>query len=110
MPRQKAGLGTHGGRRQTRQEGVLALARNAPTGRHKALEGRRVLVRALEHAGGRMGDIVEARAGQAVFGQHVDGFVPIATPVFEGGGGAAQCGEEPLEPLGKRFARPGIGH
>ena len=57
-----------------------------------------------------MGDIVDARAGQAVFGQHVDGFVPSAPPVFEGGGGAAQFGDEPLEHLGHRVARPGIGH
>ncbi len=69
-----------------------------------------VLVRALEHAGSRMGDIINARARQAVFGQHVDGFVQIAPPVFEGGSGAAQLGDEPLEHLGNRVAGPGIGH
>ncbi len=48
----KAGLGAHGGRRQARQEGVLELARDPTTGRHKTLEGRVVLVIAFEHARG----------------------------------------------------------
>ena len=50
----KAGLGAHGGRRQARQEGLLELARDPPTGRQKAFEGRMMLVGSLEHAGGGM--------------------------------------------------------
>src|SRR5262249_44226827 len=61
------GLGPYGRGRQARQERVLELARNPPTGRYKALEGRMVLVGSLEHAGGGMGDIVQARTAQAVF-------------------------------------------
>ncbi len=106
----KARLGAHGGRRQTRQEGVLELARDATTGRQTTLEGRVVLVRALEQAGGGMRDIVDARAAQALCGQQVDGFVPVAATVFEGGRGAAHLRDEPLEECGNRLAGPGIAH
>jgi hypothetical protein len=61
----KAGLGAHGGRCSTRQQGLLELARDAPAGRHKALEGGVVLVIALEHAGGRVREIVDAGAVQS---------------------------------------------
>ncbi len=108
VPMHKARLGAHGGRRQTRQEGVLALARDATTGRQKTLEGRVVLVRALEQAGGGMRDIVEARAAQALFGQQVDGFVQVAATVFEVGRGAAHLRDAPLEECGNRLAGPGI--
>ena len=106
----KARLGVHGGRRQTRQEGLLELARDATTGRQKTLEGRVVLVIAFEHAGDGMRDIVDARASQALFGQQVDGFVQVAATVFEGGRWAAQLGDEPLEERDNRVARPGSGH
>jgi len=48
----KRALVRNGGRRQARQEGVLELARDPTTGRHKTLEGRVVLVIAFEHARG----------------------------------------------------------
>ena len=62
----EAGFGTHGGRHSTRQEGVLERARDPATGRYKALEGRMRVVGALEHSRCSMGDIVEARAVQAL--------------------------------------------
>ncbi len=89
---------------------MLELARDPPTGRHKALEGWMVLVGALEHAGGGMGDIVKTRTAQAVVLQQGGRFMQIATPVFEIGSGATHLGDEPFEQLGNRFPRPGIGH
>jgi len=47
----KAGFGAHARRHQTRQKRLLELSRDPTTGRHKALEGRMMLVVTLEHAG-----------------------------------------------------------
>jgi hypothetical protein len=58
----KASVGAHGGRRHTRQEGVLELTRNPPAGRHKPLKGGVVLLLAPEPPRGRVCDIVDARA------------------------------------------------
>jgi hypothetical protein len=63
----KAGFGAHGGRRQTCQERLLELSRDAPAGRQKPLECRVMLLIVLEHASGSVGDIVDAGAAQASF-------------------------------------------
>jgi hypothetical protein len=57
-----------------------------------------------------MGDVVEARAVQALLLQSGNGFMEFTAPVFEGGGGAAHLSDEALEDLGHRFARPGVCH
>ena len=106
----KAGFGAHGGWHQTRQDGVLEVARDAPTGRHKGLEGRVMLVIALEHAGGGVGDIVDARAGESLFIEQGDGFMQLAASVFEVGRRAAHPGDQTPEYRGNRVTRPGIRH
>ena len=108
--RHTAGCGAHGGRRQTRQDGVFQLPRDAPAGRQEALEGRMMLGRALEPGGGSVGAIVDAGAAQPLFLQHVSRFVPLAAAVLPRGGRSAHLRDEPLESPGNRFARPGIGH
>lgn len=106
----KAGLGAHGGRCQRRQQGVLELARDASAGRHKALESGMALVRAFEHARHRVREVIEARAGQTLFGQLVDSFMQLTAAVFEVRRGSAHLRDEPLEHLGNGVARPGISH
>src|SRR4030095_1605973 len=106
----EAGLGAYGGRREARQEGWLECARDPATGRHKAFEGRMMLVGTLEHAGGGMGNIVKARAAQTVVLSHGDRFLEIAAAVLQRGGRAARGGDERAEQRGNAFPRPGIGH
>ncbi len=89
---------------------MLELARDPPTGRHEALEVRMVLRRALEHGGRRMRDIVDAGAGQPCSLEPVRRCVQLAATVFEGGCRSAHLRDKPLEHLGNRVARPGIGH
>src|SRR5262249_20319861 len=86
------------------------LARDTPTSRQKRLKARMRLVGALEHPRHGVRDIVDARASQPVLIQYGDGFVQIASTVFEVGGRAAHLGDETVEPLGNRVARPGIRH
>ena len=69
-----------------------------------------MLVIALEHVGGSVGDIVDAGAAQPLWLQHLRGFLQLAAAVFEIGGRSAHLSDESLEHLGNRFARPGIGH
>ena len=47
---------------------------------------------------------------QPLFRQQVGGFLQIAATVFEVGRRSAHLRDEPLEHVGNRFARPGIGH
>ena len=108
--RHKAGCGTHFWRRQTRQNGVRALARDATTGRHKGLACRVIVGGALAHPGHGVREIVEARAGPSLLIEQGDGFVKIAAAVFEGGGRAAHHGDEAAEHVGNRVARPGRRH
>src|SRR3989442_746373 len=96
----EAGLGAYGGRRSARQEGLLEFARDPATGRHKAFEGRMMLVGTLEHAGGGMGNVVKAQAAQTVVLEHGDRFMEIAAAVFQRGGGAAHGGHVPPEQRG----------
>jgi len=105
----KAGLGAHGGRCQTRQEGVLERARDPPAGRQKMRESGGVLVRALAHAGGRVGDIVDAGACQPSFLQPVDGFLQRAATVFEVDRRSAHVGDETPEDPGNGCTRPRLG-
>jgi hypothetical protein len=105
----QAGLGTHGRRRHTRQEGVLERARDAPAGRHNTLAGGVVVVIALEPAGGRVGDSVDAGACQPAFLQPVDGFVPLAAPVFAVDRRAAHVGDAMPEDQGTGCTRPRLG-
>ena len=106
----KAGFGAHGGRRQTCQERLLELSRDAPAGRQKPLECRGMVIRVLEHASGSVGDIVDAGAAQPSFLQQVGGFLQIAATVFKIGRRAAHLRDETIEDVGNRFARPGLGH
>src|SRR5713101_4676130 len=106
----KASLGAHVGRRQTRQNRVLQLARDTTTGRHKGRKGRVIVVGALEHPGHGVRDIVDTRAGEALLPQYGDRFVQIAATVFEVGSWSAHLGDKAAEPLGNRVARPGVGH
>ncbi len=110
MPMHTSGFGLYVGRRQTRQQGVLACARDTTTGRQKSRKARMLLVDALEHArhGGR--DIVDTRAGQPMLTQYGHSLVEIAAPVFAVGGRAAHLGDETTEQLGNRVACPGIRH
>jgi hypothetical protein len=89
---------------------VLELARDAATGRQKALEGRVVLLGALEHASHSVRDVIDARAGQALLTQQGDGFMPVAATVFEVRRRTAHLGNETLEQRGNRGARPGMSH
>ena len=66
--------------------------------------------RALAPAGRGGCDSVEARARPSLVSEPVDGLVQVAARVFEGGCGAAPPGDQAPEHLGKRVARPGIGH
>ena len=61
-----------------------------------------MLVGAFEHAGGGMGDIVQARAVQSVVREQGDGFMQLTAIVFEIGGGTPHLGDQPLEQLGNR--------
>ena len=108
MHMHKAGFGADCGRRQTRQNRVLELTRDASTSRQKGLTGRVSVVGALEHPGDGVRDIVDARAGQPLFSQEGDGFVQVAATVFEGRGRTAHDGEKASEQLGNDFACPGI--
>jgi len=45
----KAGVGAHGGRHSTRENGLLKFARDATTDGHKGLESRVMLVGTLEY-------------------------------------------------------------
>jgi hypothetical protein len=105
----KAGLGVHLGRRQTRQHRVLQLARDTPTGRHKARTGRGRVVGALAPPGHSVREIVDARAGAPVLLQDSDRLVSIAAPVFEVGGWSPHRGAKAAKPRGHRVARPGGG-
>ena len=69
-----------------------------------------MLVRVLEQVGGSVGDLVDAGARQPLGLSQVSRFVQLAATVFEGGCRSAPLSDEPLEHLGKRFARPGLGH
>ena len=69
-----------------------------------------VLVRALEHAGHSVRDVVEARAGQSLLPQQSDGFMQVAAAVFEVRRRTAHLGDETPEQRGNRFARPGRSH
>ena len=106
----KARLGPHLGRRQTRQYRVLERARDPTTDRQKRLKARMSVRDALAHAGHGVRDIVETRAAQPFLIQHVHSLLALAAPVFEVGSGAAHLGDEALEHLGNRVARPGGGH
>ena len=85
-------------------------ARDATTGRHKGLEGWVRVVIALEHAGGGVGDVVDARAGESLFLEQGDGFLPRAASVCEGGRRAAPPGDQTPASRGHRVARPGVRH
>ena len=106
----QAGCGAHGGRRQTRQEGLLAFARDATAGRQKTLEGWVLLVRALAHPGRGVRDSVDARAGQSPLIKQGDGFLPLAARGVAIGRRAAHLGDQTPEQLGNRIARPGVRH
>ncbi len=69
-----------------------------------------MLVGALEHPGGSVRDIVDARAAQSLLTQQGDGFMQVTAAVFEVGGRAAYLGDEASEQRGNGFARPGIRH
>ena len=97
MHMHKAGFGAHGGRRQTRQDRVLALPRDAPAGRQAALAGRMMLVIVLEHASGSVGEVVDAGAAQPACREQVDGFVQLATTVFAVGRRSAHVSEKTIE-------------
>jgi hypothetical protein len=99
----------HLGRRQTRQHRVLQLARDTPTGRHKARTGRGRVVGALAPPGHSVREIVDARAGAPVLLQDSDRLVSIAAPVFEVGGWSPHRGAKAAKPRGHRVARPGGG-
>src|SRR5713101_3453435 len=110
MPMHTSGLGLDVGRRQTRQQGVLACARDTTTGRQKSRKARMLLVDALEHARHGVREIVDTRAGQPMLTQYGHSLVEIAAPVFAVGGRAAHLGDETTEQLGNRVACPGIRH
>jgi hypothetical protein len=107
--RQQAGLGAHGGGGPTRQEGVRARARDPPAGRQKTRAGGVGLGRAPAPAGGRVCDIVEAGACQPAFLSPVDGCVPRAATVLEGGRRSAHGGDETSEDHGPGCTRPRLG-
>jgi hypothetical protein len=105
-----AGFRADFGRYQTRQNGVLEVARDAPTGGHKGLKGGVSVGGALAHRGHGVSNVVDARAGQAFLLQEGDGFAQIPAPVFAVGGRAAQLGDEAAEQVGNRFTCLGIGY
>ncbi len=106
----KAGFGAPFGRRQTRQDRLFDVARDAPTGGHKGLEGWMVLVGALEHRGHGVRHIVDAGTPQALLLQAGDSVAQITATVFEVGGRATHPGDQTPEELGNRVTRPGIRH
>jgi hypothetical protein len=56
-----------------------------------------MVVIARAHAGGGVGDGVEARAGASLFMEQGDGFLPRAASVCEGGRRAAHPGDQTPE-------------
>ena len=62
----KAGFGTHRGRGQTGQEGVLEVSRDPPASAQEGLEGGVILIETLEHRGNGVGEVIEAGAGQSM--------------------------------------------
>ena len=69
-----------------------------------------MLIGSLEHAGGGMRDIVNARAAETVVLEQGGGFMQVTAMIFEIGSGATQLGDEVFEPLGNRLPCPGISH
>ena len=69
-----------------------------------------MLGRVGEPGGGSVGESIDAGARQPLWLSQVSRFWQRAAAVFEVGGRSAPLSAEPLEPLGKRCARPGIGH
>lgn len=65
---------------------------------------------ALAQAGNGVRHIVEARAGQCLVLEPIDGFMPRGATVFEGGGRASRDGDETAEPRGHGVAGPRLGH
>lgn len=96
------------GRRHTREHRVRECARDLTTGREKSGPGGMRLGGAREHARYGVRDIVDAGAAQALLIEGGHGCVERAASVFAGGGRATHLGDEAVEPVGNRVARPGL--
>src|SRR6266849_573165 len=105
---QKPRLGPDFGRRQTRENRVREFVRDLTTGRQKSGQCGMRLVGALEHSRYGVRDIVDAWAAQSLLIEGGHGFVEIAASVFEVGGRATHLGDEAVEQVGNRVARPGL--
>src|SRR2546427_13111822 len=104
----KPRLGPDFGRRPTCENRVLECARDLTTGRQTSGQGGMRLVGALEHARYGVRAIVEAWAAQSLLMKGGHGFGEIAAAVFEVGGRATHLGDEAVEQVGNRVARPGL--
>ncbi len=107
VPMQKASVGAHVGRHETRENGGRTCGRDAPTDRQEGLESRVRLVGTLASPRRRVCDVVDTRALQALFLQPGNGFLPRTATVFAVGSWATHRRHEALEHLGNRGARPG---
>ena len=101
-------LGPDCGRRQTRENRVRECARDLTPGRQQSGPGGMRLVGALAHARSGVRELVDAWAAPSLLMEGGHGLVEIAAAVFAGGGRATHLGDEAVEPVGHRVARPGI--
>jgi len=110
VPRHQAGFGAPGGRRQTRQDRLVDVAQDAPTGGPTGRAGWMVSGGALAPRGHGVRPLGDAGTPQALRLQAGDSVAPLTATVFEGGGRATQPGDQTPEARGHRVARPGIRH
>src|SRR2546421_9003274 len=103
----KARRGLNLGWGQAGQHRVLEATRYPAARREKGCKLRVRLIAPLEHVGHGVRDVVDHRAAQPTFAQHVGGFFEIAAAVFEVGSMAAYHRDDSLKELCLALACPG---